>query len=290
MLKNGYTLMHEHITIDLSKEKQDLDCYLDCQQETISELKALYKQGVRNIVDMTNMGMGRMPEYLEQVEQESGINIIQATGFYKEPFLPDLVKEKTTKQLADIMVRELTEHLEGSSKRAAIIGELGTSKNQMRDLEKKVFDAGIEAAKRTGKPIYTHTTLGTYALEQIEYFKKHHMDLKSIVIGHMDLNTDLAYIKEVLYSGVYIGFDTIGKNNYLPDSRRAYYIAELEREGLLNQVVLSLDITRKSHLKYKGGIGYTYLIDTFLPMLRQAGVKEDSIEKMLIENPRAIFA
>ena len=31
---NGYTLMHEHITIDLSGVKKDTDCQLDCYAET----------------------------------------------------------------------------------------------------------------------------------------------------------------------------------------------------------------------------------------------------------------
>lgn len=50
---DGITLMHEHITIDLSGVKKDEDCRLDCFEETVSELKRLYEFGVRNIVDVT---------------------------------------------------------------------------------------------------------------------------------------------------------------------------------------------------------------------------------------------
>ena len=80
---NGYTLMHEHITIDLSGVKKDTDCQLDCYAETVEEFKKLYEYGVRRIVDVTNDGMGRNPQYVENVEKETGIRIVHSTGFYK---------------------------------------------------------------------------------------------------------------------------------------------------------------------------------------------------------------
>jgi predicted metal-dependent phosphotriesterase family hydrolase len=36
----------------------------------------------------------------------------------------------------------------------------------------------------------------------------------------------------------------------------------------------------------RGGRGYTYLAETFLPALRAYGVTEDSIRTMTIANPR----
>ena len=96
-------------------------------------------------------------------------------------------------------------------------------------------------------------------------------------------------IISVLKTGVNVGFDTIGKNNYLPDEKRIEMLLALEKLGLLGQVVLSEDLTRKTHLKYKGGIGYSYLFETFLPNLRKAGMKEESIDLMLKENPAKIF-
>ena len=42
-LVDGYTLMHEHVHIDLSRIKNDLDTCLDCKEETIKEFKRLYE-------------------------------------------------------------------------------------------------------------------------------------------------------------------------------------------------------------------------------------------------------
>jgi len=288
-LKKGYTLMHEHITIDLSKIKGDDDCVLDCFEETVTELKKLYGFGVRNIVDMTNKGMGQNPEYVLNVEKETGIKIINSTGYYKEPFFPSEVAEKSVEQLANIMIHDLMTGFENTTVQAGMIGEIGTSKNKWEETEKKVFDAAVIAHKKTNKPIYTHTTLGTLAKEQAQYFIANGIDPTKIIIGHIDLTQDLELIKEVLKLGVFVGFDTVGKNNYFPDTKRIEFLLDLEKNNLTRQVVLSEDLTRKSHLEFKGGIGYSYLFETFLPQLRRVGFKEDSINQMLIHNPLKIF-
>ena len=285
---NGYTLMHEHITIDLSGVKKDTDCQLDCYAETVAEFKKLYEYGVRRIVDVTNDGMGRNPQYVLSVEKETGIQIVHSTGFYKEPFLPQRVYGQTVQEMADWMIGEIRHGIDGGV-RPGMIGEIGTSKNTMTETEKKVFDASVIAAKETGLPIYTHTTLGTYAPEQAAYFKATGLPMDRIVLGHLDLSGDLDYIRRVLDTGISIGFDTVGKNNYFPDAKRVEFLLALEAEGRLDQIVLSEDLTRKSHLKHKGGIGYGYLFETFIPMVKEAGLKQESLEKMLTHNPARIL-
>ncbi|MDR2772364.1 MAG: TatD family hydrolase [Elusimicrobiota bacterium] len=282
-LKQGYTLMHEHITIDLSKVKNDDDACLDCYDQTLAELKELKQSGVGNILDVTNIGMGRDFDYVKRAGGQSGINILSSTGYYKEPFLPVEVYDKTVEELAEQMLAEI------ASKQVVCIGEIGTSKDKMTDMENKVFLASVEAAAQSGTLIYTHTTLGTYALEQADFFISHGIDPRRVIIGHIDLSQNLDYIREVLKKGVYVGFDTVGKNNYFPDENRARFLAALQEEEKLDRVVLSLDITRKSHLRAFGGIGYNYLFQTFLPLLRAKGISEESIDQMLIENPKQLL-
>ena len=59
MLKDGYTYMHEHMRLDLSGVKKDQDCNLDCYDETLEEIKELFSMGIKNIVEVTNIGMER---------------------------------------------------------------------------------------------------------------------------------------------------------------------------------------------------------------------------------------
>lgn len=289
VLQNGITYMHEHTTIDLSRLKNIDDTNLNCYDETVAEYKKLYAKGVRNIVDVTNMDMRRNPMYVKRVADETGMNIVQATGFYQDKFLPEFVTDYTVKQLTDFMTKEINEGIADTDIKAQIIGEIGTSKNEMTEREAKVFEASVIAHKETGVPITTHTTLGTYGHEQVEFFKKHGADLSKVVIGHVDLTGDINYILHMLDQGVYVEFDTIGKENYQPDLLRVEMLEEIEKRGFTDKVFLSMDITRKSNMEYMGGIGYSYLLDTFVPLALENGVSQKFITKMLEENPQAFM-
>lgn len=289
VIKEGYTLMHEHITIDLSGVKKDLDCRLDCFDETVKEFQQLYEYGVRNILDVTNIGMGRDVDYIRRVEEASGIHIILSTGFYKEPFLPEFVHTQTPEELAGLVESEILEGIGDTGLHASVIGEFGTSKDQMTPMEEKVFAAMSMAASRTGVPVTTHTTLGTYGAQQAEYLISHGIAPEKIIIGHMDLSKDIEKILQVLDMGVNVGFDTVGKLAYCPDTFRVEALHEIAKRGRLSQVVLSMDITRKSHLKSGGGIGYVYLFEKFLPMLWESGFSKEQTDMLLIHNPKRIL-
>ena len=289
MLKDGYTLMHEHIFIDLSGIKKLDDCRLDCKNETIEEFKKLYENGVRNITEVTNIGMGRDVNYIKEVSEKSGINVICATGFYKEPFYPEFVYEKNEKELSEIMKNDILKGIDGTDIKARIIGEIGSSKDIITETELKVFKSAIIAHLETGVPITTHTSLGTMGHEQVKLFKEYKVNTDKIVIGHVDLSGNVEYILEMLYNGVYVEFDTIGKNNYLADDIRIEMLKEIEKRELIDRVFLSMDITRKSNMEYKRGIGYNYIFNFFRAKLKEAGIKENSIEKMLKINPQNFY-
>ncbi|KAF0222938.1 MAG: zin-ion binding putative hydrolase [Erysipelotrichaceae bacterium] len=283
MLTN-ITLIHEHMTIDLSGPKNDNDCFLDILNDGVVEIMDLYKYGVRRIVECSNRGIGRNVRHIVELEKKTGIRFEVATGFYKSPFFPPEVEDCTVDELAEIMVREITEGIDGIRK-AGLIGEIGTSLNVITPHEEKVFLAACIAHKATGVPIITHTTLGTMGDEQVAIFLNHHIDLKKVLISHVDLKKDFDYIVRLLQSGVNVGFDTIGKTSYLPDEVRLQWIVRLVEMGYIEQIFMSMDITRKSHLHINGGIGYRYLFETFIPSLEKNGLTQVQIEQMLSINP-----
>ncbi len=286
---NGITYMHEHITIDLSGIKKDLDCRLDIMDETIEEFKNLKKKGVSNILDVTNRGMGRNMDYLLKVQEMTEINIIPSTGYYKEPFLPEEVYRLTEKELAKIMSDEIILGIEDTGIKAGVIGEVGTGKGNISEMERKLLNAAALAHVETGRVITTHTTLGTLGLEQIEIFKQWGVNLEKVIIGHVDLSGDTEYILRLIDRGVFVAFDTIGKINYMTEEKRLDMLKEICKRGLSGRVVMSMDITRKSHLKSRGGLGYGYLLESFVPFIKGNGVSQEDIEKMLITNPLNIL-
>ena len=82
------------------------------------------------------------------------IQILKSTGWYKEPFIPEEYLNKTTEELASIMIDEIENGIEGTNVKAMMIGEIGTSKNEWKDSERRLFDAAIIAHKKTNRPIY----------------------------------------------------------------------------------------------------------------------------------------
>ena len=289
VLKPGITYAHEHIPIDRSEVIEDEDALLDSQGLVIKELKELYNKGVRNIVEATCRGIGRNVAYAQKVATETGINIVQATGWYQSAFLPIEVYQLSVTQLAEMMIKDITVGIKNTDIKAGVIGEIATTKNRWTEQEEKVFNAAVIASKETHTPIMTHTSIGTLGHEQVEFFQKKHANLSKIIIGHVDLTGNPNYVLEMLKTGINVEIDTIGKNNYMSDAKRVEIIKAAQDAGFTDQIVMSMDITRKSHLKANGGIGYAYLLDSFIPELKAGGVTEEFINKMLVENPQRIL-
>lgn len=285
----GIVYSHEHIPIDRSEVIENEDTLLDSQDLVIEEFKDLYKKGVRNIIEATCRGIGRNVAYAQKVAKESGINIVQATGWYQSAFLPMEVYRDSISQLAEMMMHDINVGVKGTNVKAGVIGEIATTKNVWTEQEEKVFKAAVIASNETHTPIITHTSIGTLGHEQVRFFQREHANLSKIIIGHVDLTGDPQYVLDMLKTGINVEIDTIGKNNYMPDAKRIEIIKAAEEAGYTDQVVMSMDITRKSHLKANGGNGYAYLLDTFVPKLREGGVSEEFIHKMLIDNPQRIY-
>lgn len=277
---------HEHLTIDLSGQKGDPDCRLDDRELTQTGLLALKAAGVGTVIDQTTRGMGRDVLYTQALADQAGIRVQHATGYYKEPFLPEECYIMEESDLCRLFLEELRVGMDGTGIRAGHIGEIGTGKGGIAPIEERIFRAAALAHRESGAAICTHTTLGTLGLEQVALFRDCGVDLGRVVLSHIDLSGDPEYMLRLLDTGVNIAFDTVGKHNYQPDTGRAEWLALLCQRGHGGQIVLSMDLTRKSNCRE---LGYDYLVTDFLPLLRQQGFQESWIHQMMVENPRRIY-
>ena len=277
---------HEHITIDLSGPKNDADCRLDDRELTLSGLKSMRKAGVKTVVDQTARGMGRDPRYAQALADEACLRVIHATGFYKEPFLPEECYTMDEASMRRLFLSEIEDGVEETGIKAGLIGEIGTGKDRIAPVEEKIFRAAAKAHRETGAPICTHTTLGTLGMEQVELLRSRGADLAHVALSHIDLSGCVDYMVRLLDTGVNIGFDTIGKNNYQPDEKRVIWLKELCERGYAGQIVLSMDLTRKSNCRE---LGHDYLMTRFVPRLIEAGFQRRWLDAMLWENPMRIY-
>ena len=149
------TYMHEHMTIDLSGVKNNIDCKLNDFEKTKKELLRLKELGVTRIVDVTNIGMGRNVEFIMRLEKETGIEILMSTGYYKEPFFPEEVEKLSIEKLEEKLINDIKIGIDGTNKKAIFIGEIGTGFEKITSLEEKVFIVASRVQKKQ-EYIYQH--------------------------------------------------------------------------------------------------------------------------------------
>lgn len=282
----GQTMIHEHLVFDLSHVRNETDSILADSPELVNELLRVKDAGCNAFVEVTNRGMGRNVKVLAELAKRLGIQIVCATGFYKESVYPAEAFEKSREELADLFVSEITSGIDDTGVKAGIISEIGSSYQEVTTAEEKVFRAACDAQKRTGAPLSTHCELGTMGEAQLRLFESEGMAFQRISFGHQDLNRNEGEQVTLLKSGAYLQFDTIGKNNYRSHEERVSNLLTLLDKGYEDQLMLSVDLTRKSYFRLNDGPGYVYLFDTFLPDLRKGGVSQAVLDKMLVENPR----
>lgn len=286
----GVCSCHEHLYVDLSAIKKSSDTRLQDIELVLEDLKNFQALGGRSIVEVTNDGMGRDPLKLKEISQRSGLHIIASTGCYKDPFIPKSKSEWTRDRFAQWMIDEIKNGIRETGIKPGVIGEIGSSLNEFKPIEIELFHGAIEAAKQTGLPLSTHTTLGSCALEQVELFQKERLPLQQVIIGHQDLNEVDEVVLEVLQSGAYIALDTIGKENYRTDEDRLHSLLDFIKNGFEDQILLSSDLTRVSHLKSSGGQGYDVVLRSFIPKLKKHGIENGIIQKLLVNNPQNAFS
>ena len=256
----------------------------------LEELLDFHHEGGNAMVEVTNDGMGRDVQRLKRLSEKSGVHIIACTGFYKDPFIPEYAQNWTAEQFAKHFIKEATEGIGNTGILPGVIGEVGTSKNEIKPIERELMIGAALAGKETGLPVTTHTTLGTLGYEQVQLLTAQGLSTEQIIIGHQDLNPNFDEVLAVLETGVYIDFDTIGKNNYRPDEERVEFLLEFIKRGYEKQILLSADLTRKSHWKKHGGPGYGLVLRDFIPQLRSRGVTQDIIDTFIISNPARAFS
>ncbi len=290
----GVTHMHEHLIADCSFSGNDARKKFDDVDVAIQEMKYFKQAGGDTIVELTCRGLGQEPLALRRIAQESGVNVIAATGFYREVVYPEYVKRETIGQLTQRMIDDAQQGLEGTDVRPGIIAELATEVDteKVSPLEEKVFRAAGRAHLVTALPISTHCWAGHHAFEQVRLLTDEGVPPDKIVIGHLGVQHGLEDINRRLADlGVNLGIDAIGYDELgdFQDKDRAALVKRLIDLGYLRQITISQDMMRRYHLKHEGGHGYGYLLEKFVPMLLAVGVTEKQVQVLLMDNPRRIL-
>lgn len=289
----GVTYPHEHLFLDAMDHyaSYGYQLVIDDEEVMAQEIEEFTCRGGRTICDVTLDEIGRDPQRLSRFSKRAGIHVLMGCGWYREFGYPPIVAEKTSRELAEVLVQEIEVGVGETGIRAGFIGEIGTGRHSIKPAEERVFRASALAQARTGVVITTHTTRwGTLALEQIAMLEEFGADLSRVIIGHLGDRVGVHHLLPIAEKGVYLEVDNIGYVDYQPEYVRADNVAALVKEGFVDRVLLSEDICMLNHLKYTGGKGYGYIFEVFLPLLKARGITDEQIHQMMVINPADAFS
>jgi len=282
-------MIHEHLYIDLS-HPGDPDAKLTDTEAVVTDAAALRSHGCNTVVEVTCTGMGQNLQRLQDIARRTGLHIVSAAGFYYERWHPRWVREASPEVIEEYLLRQLVDGVpvEGGDPpvvRPGIVAEIGTS-DPISPQEEKVLRAAARAARRAGVPLSTHAHLGSNGLRQLEILLEEGVPPHRIAIGHQDLLDDIDVHKAIASTGAYVQYDTVGKERYQSDDVRIRLVREMIEAGYGDRLMLSVDISRHAYLTSRGGHGYAYLFERFLPRLRGVGLDDAAIEALVRDNPR----
>jgi phosphotriesterase-related protein len=294
----GVTLPHEHTQIALWHVPARWDYWQLTRDEPLilEELGAFRSAGGSALVDLTLPGVGRDPGWLAGLARLSGLHVVMGCGWYREAYYPPeaRIDRRSVDDLADELVREVTEGVGVTGIRPGIIGEIGTDKPWVSAQEERVHRAAARAARRTGLAITTHGVLSAVGLDQLRIFEEEGADSARVVLGHADSYPILEHHLAVVERGACVEFDFIGMSfsavERHGEQRVVELLCDLLARGHADRILLSQDVCNDAQLGRYGGNGYAYLATTFLPRLRAAGVSDAEIETMTVANPRRLLS
>ncbi len=294
----GMCLMHEHIIIADWDMRSNYDDYVDIEKEVpkaVGSLTAAKERGVKTIVDLTPVNLGRDIRSIIAVSKASGVNVICPTGFYwtEEAWMHGW----DAKHLSTYMIRDITQGILDTDVKAAII-KCATDHTGVDEFNKKLLQSTAIAHRETGAPISTHTTIAnTSARDQVAAFKEFGVDMSRVVIGHLGDSTDIDYLEEILSSGCFIGMDRFGLEAFLPTDQRVQTVVTLCEKGYAGQMVVSHDACSFQDFfdgeyveKFAPNWCYEHVPRDVLPALLAGGVSQADVDTMMVANPKKVFS
>ena len=298
----GFTLMHEHVMVaasGLSKSYPDL-LGPNREARAIACLKKAKAAGINTLLDATTFDLGRDPELLRHVAFESGVNLINVTGWWLD--VPRFMLGVGANQMADEFIRDIIEGFRGTNIKAGMLKCAADFEGVTPPLE-TMARAVARAHLQTGVPIMVHSyPTGHVAKRQIEIFREEGVDLTRVKIDHSNDTTDTDYLKWILDQGCFLGLDRYPGRLVSPHMRTVT-LKRLMDMGYSERLCPSHDcICLHIHNEQADGSipaehaftasnpdQYLYMHRHVIPELMQMGATQADIDMLFIDNPKRLF-
>jgi phosphotriesterase-related protein len=296
----GLTLIHEHFRAADEGVRFQFPHLYDEEEEwerALTDARAVKGHGVKTVVEPSALFLTRDAAFSKRVADESGLQVVLATGVYTYDHLPQPLLTRDEDGLADIFVYEIENGVQGTGIKPAFIKCAADAPGVTPNVE-KVHRAAARASNRTGKPIMAHSrpASGT-GPEQMRIFTEEGVDPALVQIAHTGDTDDLDYIERLLETGCFIGLDRYGVDIYLPTDRRQETTLELLERGYAGRMFIAQDFCStidwfpreiQDYLKQNEVPDWsmTFLFERVIPELKERGMTDDQLSQMMVENPK----
>jgi predicted metal-dependent phosphotriesterase family hydrolase len=318
----GLTLPHEHVFINMTPT-EPRDGFMTVWEERVADIEKFVAAGGKTILDVTNAELSdyAAPVYFDRdpahqvknpitgsrsvanvmatkaIAEETRVNVILGVGHYFDHYFDvDWFERNSTDQIAEYLVADLEDEIPGTGVRAGFIGEVASDLPYITAREERSFRAAGRAAARTGVMVSTHAPSFPTAEWQIDFLTAEGVAPERIVIGHTDTVKSLQYSVDLLKRGVYIEYDcmmAVKAGGVVAEHelrRRVEYIRDLVEMGYGDRILLSQDVSQRSHQAAQGGPGLTFVFEELAEAALAAGVEPEILRMMNVDNPRrALF-
>ncbi|OZM78706.1 phosphotriesterase [Pseudonocardia sp. MH-G8] len=304
----GPTLIHEHVFVgdpelDLNHPHPEWDPE-EAVEGAVAALTRLHELGIRTVVDLTVLGLGRDVARIARVAERVPVQLVAATGYYTSNVLPPFFRVHGPGRLVggpdplvEYFVRDIEDGIAGTGIRAGMIKVVTDEEGITEDVA-RVLAAAAEAHLRTGVTVTTHSRPALRnGLEQLAFLRERDVAPERVVIGHSGDTEDLDYLRRLMDEGATIGMDRFGMEHVLSDDRRVATVLALLRLGYSDRMVLSHDAACFSRMTppswravHAPHWHYERISRRILPMLTAGGASEGDIQQMMTVNPARLLA
>jgi len=288
----GIILPHEHIFTDLrgpGARGYGLADAADVVRVMAPLLEEAKEKGVGLLFECSSIGVGRNASILSEVSKASGLPVVVPTGVYgRANFAPPEHKNMSEDELTELFISEIRDGIEGSDIKAGFI-KIATGGSDMNAVEEKILRAAGRAALETGAAVASHTTTSNNITRQADILESIGSGIRFIWVHAQSVNNRTLY-RQLAERGVFIEFDSLGWNPG-QDSTFIGHIKDLLAAGFGDKILLSHDAGWYQPGEKNGGtqMPYTYLVETFIPKLRDSGIDDETIRMITEINPIRAF-
>jgi phosphotriesterase-related protein len=163
----GTTLIHEHLfvghpelDVDFPHPEWDEDVAIET---AVRGLERLWDLGVRTVVDLTVLGIGRDVARVAKVAERVRVHLVASTGYYAADVLPAYFSTHGPGRLVggpdpllELFLRDIEVGIAGTGVRAGML-KVVTDRSGITPDVRRVMEAAASAQRRTGVPVTTHT-------------------------------------------------------------------------------------------------------------------------------------